>query len=507
MKNLLTAKQLAEYLHLKPVTVRRKASRGEIPSSRIGKYIRFDKARIDKWLREGNTKKNSAQILVVDDEPIVRELHQLEESIINKTIVIGVIGLGYVGLPLAIAFTQAGLKVVGFDTRAERVDSISRGESYIDNISNKTLNTLVVNRLLSATTNQSQLRYVDVICICVPTPLNKAKEPDLSHVIRESEEISRHLRHEQLVILESTTYPNTTSEIVLPILERSGLMVGKDFYLAYSPERIDPGNKKYNIKNTPKLIGGIDSESTRLAKLIYQYIVEDVLPVSSPQVAEMTKIFENVFRSVNIALVNELARLCEYMGISVWEVIDAAATKPFGYLPFYPGPGLGGHCIPLDPYYLAKKAKEYDFHTRFIELAAEINEYMPYHVTSRILEALNTHHKSLNNAKVLVLGVTYKKDVGDIRGSPSIQLIQLLNKKGAKVGFNDPYVKSIQNGEDILYSVELTEQCLSSADCVVIATDHSSYNYQFVVDNARLVFDTRGTTRTIIGKNIVRLGE
>lgn len=505
MKELLTAKQVAKYLNLKPVTVRRKASIGEIPSLKIGRHIRFDKAQIDKWLHNNNN--NSAQILVVDDEPIVRELHQLGKKIINKTAVIGVIGLGYVGLPLTVAFNQVGFKVIGFDIQRERVESVSQGKSYIDDISNQTLHTLVVNKLLSTTTNQNQLRYVDVICICVPTPLTKAKDPDLSHVIRESQKISRCLQRDQLVILESTTYPSTTSKTILPILERSGLKVGQDFYLAYSPERIDPGNKKYTIKNVPKLIGGVDSESTRLATLLYQQVAEVVLPVSSPEVAEMTKIFENVFRSVNIALVNELACLCESMGISVWEVIDAASSKPFGYLPFYPGPGIGGHCIPLDPYFLANKAREYDFHTRFIELASEINEHMPYHVVSRIIEALNACYKSISDAKVLILGVTYKKDVADIRGSPSLKLIQLLHKSGAKVDYNDPYIENIQHIKDILYSVELTKECLSTVDCVVIATDHSNYDYQFVVDNAKLVFDTRGVTRTIKGKNIVRLGE
>lgn len=283
--------------------------------------------------------------------------------------------------------------------------------------------------------------------------------------------------------------------------------MGQDFYLAYSPERIDPGSKKYSIKNTPKLVGGIDSESTRLATLLYHQVAEVVLPVSSPEVAEMTKIFENVFRSVNIALVNELAWLCENMGISVWEVIDAASSKPFGYMPFYPGPGIGGHCIPLDPYYLANKAREYDFHTRFIELAAEINEQMPYYVTSRIIEALNTRGKSLRGAKVLVLGATYKKDVEDIRESPSFKLIRLLREKGAEVSYNDPYVAEIRVDEDTLTSVELSKECLSAADCTVIATDHSSYDYQYIVDNASLVFDTRGVTKTLKGKNILRLGE
>ena len=432
---------------------------------------------------------------------------QLERKLRDKTAVVGVVGLGYVGLPLAVAFAQVGLKVIGFDMQAERVEAVGHGESYIADTSSKTLSTLVGSNLLEATIDQSRLREVDAICICVPTPLNGTKEPDLSYVVHEAEEVSRYLQHGQLVILESTTYPGTTREVILPILERSGLKAGQDFYLAYSPERIDPGNKKYNIKNTPKLVGGVDAESTRLAELLYNQVAEVVLPVSCPEIAEMTKVFENVFRNVNIALVNELAWLCESMGISVWEVIDAASSKPFGYMPFYPGPGIGGHCIPLDPYYLANKAREYDFHTRFIELAAEINEQMPHYATSRIIEALNTHGKSLRGAKVLVLGATYKKDVEDVRESPSLKLIRLLRERGAEVTYNDPYVAAIQIGEDTLTSVELTGECLSSADCIVIATDHSSYDYQYIADKAGLVFDTRGVTRTLKGKNIFRLGE
>ena len=328
-------------------------------------------------------------------------MSQLERKLSSKTAVIGIVGLGYVGLPLAVAFAQVGLKVVGFDIQARRVEAVSKGESYLAEVGSETLSKLVADNLLATTTDQSRLREVDAVCMCVPTPLNRTKEPDLSHVVHESEEISKCLQKGQLVVLESTTYPGTTREVILPILERSGLQVGRDFYLAYSPERIDPGNKKYSINNVPKLVGGVDSESTRLAELLYRQVAEAVLPVSSAEIAEMTKVFENVFRNVNIALVNELAWLCESMGISVWEVIDAASSKPFGYMPFYPGPGIGGHCIPLDPYYLANKAREYDFHTRFIELAAEINEQMPHYAASRIIGALNTHGKSLRGARVL----------------------------------------------------------------------------------------------------------
>ena len=429
----------------------------------------------------------------------------LEQKLEEKSAVVAVVGLGYVGLPLAVAFSQAGFNVVGFDIQQKRVNLVNKGQPYIVDVDSKSLSEAVANKLLEATTDQSRLKEVDAICICVPTPLTKTKEPDLSAVNYESEEISKQLQPGQLVVLESTTYPGTTSEVVLPILERSGLKVGRDFYLAYSPERVDPGSKNYNIRNTPKVVGGIDSRSTKLAELLYRQVADIVVPVSCPEVAEMTKIFENVFRSVNIALVNELTLLCEKMGISVWEVIDAAASKPFGYMPFYPGPGIGGHCIPLDPYYLANKAREYDFHTRFIELAADINEQMPYYVASRIMEALNDSGKSLNDAKVLVLGVAYKKDVEDARESPSLKLIQLLREKGADLSYNDPYIANIQIPEEALASVELTDERLSMSDCVVIATDHSCYDYQNIVDKASLVFDARGATRRIRSNNIIRL--
>jgi len=430
-----------------------------------------------------------------------------EEKIRDKSAKVGIVGLGYVGLPLAVAFAGAGFNVLGFDIQQKRVDSVNRGSSYIADVPGDRLSNVLANKALQATTKQNRLKETDAICICVPTPLTKTKDPDLSYVIRESEEISRCLQLGQLVILESTTYPGTTREVILPILERSGLKAGTDFYLAFSPERVDPGSKKYSTKNTPKLVGGIDSQSTRLAELLYCQIADVVVPVSCPEVAEMTKVFENVFRSVNIALVNELAQLCERMGISVWEVIDAASTKPFGYMPFYPGPGVGGHCIPLDPYYLANKAREYDFHTRFIELAAEINERMPYYTVSRIMEALNNRSKSLNGARVLVLGAAYKKDAGDARESPSLKLIQLLLEKGAKVSYNDPYIPDLQLPHETLSSVELTEECLSSADCVVIATDHSSYDWEQIASSSKLVFDTRGVTRKLKHDNAIRLGE
>jgi len=338
-------------------------------------------------------------------------------------------------------------------------------------------------------------------------PLTKTKDPDLSHVTAASKEVAKYIRREQLIVLESTTYPGTTREIVLPILEQSGLKPGSDFYLAFSPEKVDPSNKKYNIKNTPKLIGGINADSTHIAELLYHYIADVTIPVSSPEVAEMTKVFENVFRLVNIALVNELSKLCEKMNISVWEVIKAASTKPFGYMPFSPGPGVGGHCIPLDPYYLANKAKEYDFHTRFIELAAEINEQMPYYVVSRLMDILNSQGKSLNTAHILVLGIAYKRDVADTRESPALKLVHLLQQKGAQVSYNDPYIPTIKVNGRQLNSIKLDGETLHSADCTIIATDHSSYDFPDIVAKAKLVYDTRGVTLGLKQENIIRLGE
>jgi UDP-N-acetyl-D-glucosamine dehydrogenase len=435
-------------------------------------------------------------------------LRSLEKKIENRSAVVGIVGLGYVGLPLAVAFAEAGFRVLGVEVQQTRVDLVNQSKSYIGDVSDARLASVVTSGRLEATVDQSRLGSVDAISICVPTPLTKTKEPDLSYVIYESEEVAKYLKREQLIILESTTYPGTTREVVLPILGRGGLKVGSDFYLAFSPERVDPGNTKYNVKNVPKIVGGIEPESTKMASLFYSQIAEKVVPVSCSEVAEMTKVFENVFRSVNIAMVNELAQLCQVFGISTWEVIGAASTKPYGFMPFYPGPGVGGHCIPLDPYYLANKAMEYDFHTRFIELAAEINERMPYHVVTRVMEILNTQGKSLNKAKVLLLGLAYKKDVGDIRESPSLKLNELLQKKGAKVYYNDPYLSQFKLPESNSLSLEeLTDGTLSSMDCVIIATDHSCYDFDRIARSSKLVFDTRGATRGLDYNSIVRLGE
>jgi UDP-N-acetyl-D-glucosamine dehydrogenase len=435
-------------------------------------------------------------------------MQSLEKKIRDKSAVVSIVGLGYVGLPLAVAFAEAGYRVLGFEILKRRVDSVNQGVSFIGDVSSERLSRLVKNKMLEATQDQSRLCEVDTVSICVPTPLTKTKQPDLSYVVFESEEIAKYLKAGQLIVVESTTYPGTTREICLPILEKKGLKVGKDFYLAFSPERIDPGSFKFNLKNIPKVVGGIEPESTNIASLLYQQIFDKVHVVSSAEAAEMTKVFENVFRSVNIALVNETAQLCHVMGVSIWEVIEAASTKPYGFMPFRPGPGVGGHCIPLDPYYLADKAKEYDFHTRFIELAGEINERMPYYVVERIIEVLNDHGKSIKGARILVLGIAYKKDVGDPRESPSLKLVELLIKKGAKVDYNDPFIPETSYVKNhVLKSIDITEESLAPMDCVIVATDHTKYNYDQIARWSKLLFDTRGTTSKLNQKNIIRLGE
>jgi len=437
----------------------------------------------------------------------VLNFKNLENRIKKKTAVIGIVGLGYVGLPLALAFAEAGFNVTGIDSDKGRVNKITRGISYLLDIESPRLKKAVSSGRLKATTSQSDLRRVDTIIICVPTPLTKTKEPDLTYIVTATNEIARYLRLDHLVILESTTYPGTTREIVLPILESTGLKVGVDYLLTFSPERIDPGSKKFTIRNTPKVVGGMEPTSTRMAALLYGYVSDRVLEVSTPEVAEMDKVFENVFRSVNIALVNELAKLCEKMNINVWEVIKSASSKPFGYMPFYPGPGVGGHCIPLDPYYLASKARQYFFHTRFIELAAEINETMPEYIVERIIGALNTISKSVKGAKILILGVAYKKDIEDVRESPALRVIELLLERKAAVHYHDPYISDLKEENIKLKSIKLEKKTVSFYDCTVILADHSCYDLNSIVKEAKLIFDTRGCTVGIKADNIIRLGE
>lgn len=440
-------------------------------------------------------------------ELTVNDLRNLEQRIKNKSAEIGIVGLGYVGLPLALAFAEAGFNVTGIDSDKARVNKISRGVSYLLDIESPRLKKAVANSRLKATTSTSVLRRVDTIIICVPTPLTSTKEPDMTYIVNATNEIARFLRLGHLVILESTTYPGTTREVVLPLLEATGLKVGVDYFLVFSPERIDPGSRKFTIKNTPKVVGGMEEKSTRLASILYNHVADKVLEVSSPEVAEMDKVFENVFRSVNIAMVNELAKLCEKMNINVWEVIKAASTKPFGYMPFYPGPGVGGHCIPLDPYYLASKARQHFFHTRFIELAAEINETMPEYIVQCIVDVLNTSSKSVKAAKILLLGVAYKKDIEDLRESPALRIIELLLEKKARISYHDPYIPEIKENGIRLKSIKLDNKALSNFDCVVIITDHSCYDLKAITSQAKLVFDTRGCTNGIKSANVIRLGE
>jgi UDP-N-acetyl-D-glucosamine dehydrogenase len=426
---------------------------------------------------------------------------------------VGIIGLGYVGLPLGLRFAEAGHRVTGFDVDIMKIEKLNRGETYIEHIPVTKIRQHVASKHFGATTDFSKLADMDAIIICVPTPLDERREPDLSYVQITTESIAPYLQKNQLVVLESTTYPGTTEELVLPILEKNGLRcpiargpdaenIPTDFYLAFSPEREDPGNKQFGLAQIPKVVGGINPPSGRAAAAIYTQVVSRVVPVSSTRAAEMAKLLENIFRCVNIALVNELKQLSMRMGIDIWEVIDAAATKPFGFMPFYPGPGLGGHCIPIDPFYLSWKAREYDFATRFIELAGEVNTAMPYHVVDAIGEALNKKKKSVNGAKLLVLGVAYKKDVDDLRESPSLKIMELLIGRGANVDYNDPHFAKLFKMRHYDYSdkksIPLDAKTLAGYDCVIIATDHSSYDYAAIVESAQLVVDTRNTTRRLL---------
>ena len=424
-------------------------------------------------------------------------LIQLIES---KRATVGIIGMGYVGLPLARLFARQGFKVIGFDIDPKKVSALKKGRSYIKHIPASDIREMTRRFKFTATTDFSNLKKADAIIICVPTPLTEMKDPDLSFIIKTSETISAYLRKGQLVVLESTTYPGTTEEVVLPILQRRGARCGRDFYLAFSPEREDPGNPVYSTDKIPKVVGGINPKSTELARALYQTIVNRVVVVSSPAAAESTKLLENIYRCVNIALVNELKVLFNRMGINIWEVINAASTKPFGFQPFYPGPGMGGHCIPIDPFYLSWKARQFDIPTKFIELAGEINTQMPYYVVGRLAEALNKQDKSIKGAKVLILGVAYKKDVDDIRESPALKVIELLQQQGANVQYHDPYIHAfpkMRQHKLNLKSQPLTPALLTQQDAVVIITDHSTVDYARVVKYSRLVLDTRNATKAV----------
>ena len=450
----------------------------------------------------------------------------LKQKIESRQATVCVIGLGYVGLPLAVGFAESGLRVIGIDVDESKVDSINLGLSYIGDVDSQRLSALTQGNhqtqkalegkdngqykpSFSATTDYDVLNDADAVIVCVPTPLGKTKDPDLSYIINAANEIARRLHSGMLVVLESTTFPGTTEEVILPCLrntvgtynnEGRPLAVGEDFFLAFSPERIDPGNSVWGILDTPKVVGGVTSSCLEVAQTLYGCVVRQVVPVSSPKVAEMVKLLENTFRATNIALVNEIAIICDRLGMDVWEVIDAAKTKPFGFMPFYPGPGLGGHCIPIDPQYLAWKLKALNYNARFIQLAADVNYGMPGYVLGKVTGALNQARKSVNGSRILLLGAAYKENVGDLRESPALDLIRLLEEQGAQVAYHDPYVPRIELDDMHLESVELDGEVLQSSDCIVITTAHDSYDWQWVVDNSPLVVDTRNATRGVLSE-------
>ena len=423
----------------------------------------------------------------------------LKQRILDRTVTLGVVGLGYVGLPLAVEKAKAGFKVIGFDVQDQKVQMVNEGHNYIGDVVDSDLEEIVKAGMLRATTDFASVASCDCVCIAVPTPLDAHQQPDISYVKSSTESILPHMHKDMLVVLESTTYPGTTEELLKPILESSGLKCGEDFYLAFSPERVDPGNLIYKTKNTPKVVGGITPECTDIAATLYEAVLEaPVHRVSSPAVAEMEKILENTYRNVNIGLINELAMLCDKMGINVWEVVDAAKSKPYGFQAFYPGPGLGGHCIPLDPYYLSWKAREYGFHTSMIESSMMVNDRMPEYCVDRAMAALNSHKKAMNGAKVLVLGVAYKQDIDDYRESPAIRVIEHLKERGADVSFYDPFITEYrEHGVTEKGLTELTPEIVKAADLVMVTTAHTTVDYQMVADNAQLIFDTKNAMKAI----------
>lgn len=429
----------------------------------------------------------------------------LLEKISARTLHVAVIGLGYVGLPLATTFAEHGFQVTGIDVDQQKVDMANQGKSYISDILSLSLQQVLETGRLHFSTDFSVLDTVDAISICVPTPLRKTRDPDISYIMAATQQVRKHLHPGQLIILESTTYPGTTDEVLLPELEATGHKVGKDFFLAFSPERIDPGNPKFGTHNTPKIVGGITPDCTELAQAFYGAAIEQIVPVSSARVAEMAKLLENTFRAVNIGLVNEIAIICEKLGINVWEVIDAAATKPFGFMRFLPGPGLGGHCIPVDPHYLSWKLKTLDYNARFIQLAAEVNSSMPHYVVDKVNQALNEQRRCFHGATILILGVAYKSNVNDVRESPAIDIIQDLLERKAVVLYNDDYVPTLQLRDRTLYSQPLTSGLLQAADCSVIITDHSYYDTRWIIQEARSIVDTRNITRNWEDSKIFRL--
>ncbi len=430
---------------------------------------------------------------------------KLLKKINDKSASIAVVGLGYVGLPLAVEFAREGFYVTGIDVSADKVKKINAGKNYIQDVDSKLLKKLVKEKNLSATTDFTVMKKIDCVSICVPTPLSKTGDPDISYMIAARDAILPHIKSPLLFVLESTTYPGSTYELIVTKMVENGLKVGKDIFIAFSPERVDPGNPVYKTHNTPKVVGGVTKQCTKLATALYSSIIQTIVPVSSETTAEMTKLLENTFRSINIGLVNEVAIMCKYLGVDVWEVIKAASTKPFGYTPFFPGPGLGGHCIPIDPLYLSWKLKTLNYRARFIELADEVNTSMPEHVLTLICDALNTKKKSVNGSKILVLGMAYKKDIDDMRESPAITICELLLQRGAKISYHDSYIPECRLDEKPFKSLKLTPAEIKKADCVVILTGHTNVDYKEVVKNSKLVVDTRNATKGIRRKNIIRL--
>jgi UDP-N-acetyl-D-glucosamine dehydrogenase len=428
----------------------------------------------------------------------------LAEKIRSRRARVGVVGLGYVGLPLAVEYAQAGFHVVGIDLNEAKTERVNKGDSYVGDVPSSVLAPLVQKGLLRATTDFGAIRDFDTVNICVPTPLRKTKDPDMSYIVSACDEIAKYFHAGLLVILESTTYPGTTDELVLPMLEKSGLKVGQDFFLCFSPERVDPGNPKFQTRNIPKVVGGSTPACTELGRLFYQQALEHVVPVTSTQVAEMVKLLENTFRMINIGLVNEIAIMCDTMRIDVWEVIEAAASKPFGFMPFYPGPGLGGHCIPIDPFYLSWKTKQAGIEARFIELAGYINGQMPHFVAAKVQNALNEVRKAVKGSKILIYGVSYKRNIDDVRESPALDIIHLLQRRGAQVGFVDPYVPEIRLEDEVLHASE-GDGAAQDADCVVIVTDHTAFDYPKLVRDAKLIVDTRNALKGIRSEKIFRL--
>ena len=432
----------------------------------------------------------------------------LKTKLENRNATAAVIGLGYVGLPLAMEITAAGFDVIGIDLDSSKIDILKQGRSYILDVSEKNIGDTIQSGKFKPTSDFSVLANADTVSICVPTPLSKSRDPDISFILSATEEIRKYLHRDQLIVLESTTYPGTTDELIVPELETSGLRVGSDFYVAYSPERIDPGNATFTTRNTPKIVGGVTPRCTEIARLFYSQFIDQVVPVSSTKCAEMVKLLENTFRSVNIGMVNELALMCDLLGVDVYEVIDAAATKPFGFSPFYPGPGLGGHCIPIDPHYLAWKLKALNFQARFIGLAAEINGMMPAVVSNMVADGLNRVSKSIRGSKVMILGVAYKKNVSDCRESPALDVMRLLGEKGAILSYSDPLVPTVHLGRRTLKSIGTSPAQIAEHDCVIILTDHSSYDIREIVESAKLVIDTRNATKDLhaFKDRIIKLG-